>query len=276
MKTVTTTTVFPKGYPAEKAAERIASAGFDALDMGLDYFVCGADSPFLGNGYPEWADSLREKSEKLGVPYTHSHAPGGADCVEFIDRSIDTAGILGARYMVVHPIYHDADHNDISDPGEFISVNIEAYKPWIESAAKKDVIILSENLQYGASADPRNIAELSAKIGSGNFGWCFDTGHAHCSGFSPNVLGECAVAPLSLHIHDNDGNGDDHLIPGDGTIDWDKMISALKKIGYCGDCVLEAHHQCMKAPDDKRGEMLELLLERAKILRAKFICTDGG
>ena len=41
--------------------------------------------------------------------------------------------------------------------------------------------------------------------------------HAHAS----DVLGQCVVAPLSIHIQDNHGNRDEHLVPGDGTIDFD-------------------------------------------------------
>jgi len=35
-----------------------------------------------------------------------------------------------------------------------------------------------------------------------------------------------------LHISDNDGLDERHLLPGDGVIEWNKVIAALEKIGY--------------------------------------------
>ena len=271
MKIVTTTSVFPRGYSAKTALERIAAAGFDALDMAFDYWIRCENSPFLSDGYLDWVGGLRERAEALGVSYTHSHAPGGAGSDPIIGRTIRAASALGAGYMVLHPEYNDREGKEITDPEAFIKLNAEAVKPWIEMAEKYRVTILSENLLDGASSDPRVIAELVREVGSDRFGWCFDTGHAHCRGFSPRVLTECAAVPLSLHIQDNDGSGDEHLIPGDGTIDWDNFAAVIKEIGYAGDCVLEAHHQCKEAPDSERDAILMRLLDRARILRDKML-----
>ncbi|MBE6573185.1 MAG: sugar phosphate isomerase/epimerase [Ruminococcaceae bacterium] len=267
---VTTTSVFPKGYPAEKAIERLASIGFEALDMAFDYWVYSKESPFLSDDYILWAENLRELSEKKGIPYTHSHCPGGADSGDIIGRTVKAASILGAKYMVLHPMYREEDQSEITDPERFIRLNAEYTKPWIEKAAEHDVIILSENLETGASIDPRNIVELVKEINSENFGWCYDVGHANYMGFKSDILKECDITPLSLHIHDNDGGYDDHLIPGDGNIDFNDFTSLLKEIGYRGDCVLEAHSQSKEAQDSERDAILTHLLEQAEIIRANM------
>ena len=134
-------------------------------------------------------------------------------------------------------------------------------------AEKRGVVLLSENLLWGSSKDPRVIADLVKKVDSQYFGWCFDVGHAWFSGYSPDIIKQCAVAPLSVHIQDNHGNGDEHLIPGDGTIDFAVFVSALKAVGYHGDCVLEAHHQSLEAPDEERDGILARLLDVAQSLR---------
>lgn len=266
---VTTTSVFDPGYPGEKAAERLAGLGYEALDMALDYWTDSPDSPFLSDGYLAWAESLRKTAEALGAPYTHSHAPGGAGPDPVIGRSIETAGALGAKYMVLHPIFRE-NGADIDDEDTFIRVNADAVKPWLPLARDSGVVILSENLLWGASRDPRIVARLAEAVGSEQFGWCFDTGHANIFGYGPAVLAECVVPPLSLHLQDNNGGGDEHLIPGDGNIDWDGMAAALKAAGYAGDCVLEAHHQSLDAKDEDRDEILARLLASARVLRAKM------
>ena len=176
--------------------------------------------------------------------------------------------MLGARYLVVHPIWHEKNGKTINSRLRFIDVNAKAIKKWLPKAEECGVVLLSENILWGASADPRVIAGLVKAVDSDWFGWCFDVGHAHCCGYKPDVLKACAVAPMSLHIQDNDGTGDGHLIPGDGTIDWTLFLATLREIGYLGDCVLEAHHQSLEAPDAERDAILTQLLETAQRLRA--------
>ncbi|MBQ7542682.1 MAG: TIM barrel protein [Clostridia bacterium] len=265
---VTTTDVFEDGYDAAKAAERLASLGYEGLDMGFDYWTFDG-SPFLGDGYLDWAKTVRERADAAGIIYTHAHAPGEADSA-LLGRSIEAASVLGARYLVVHPIWHEANGKTIHSRLRFLQVNADAIKKWLPKAEECGVVLLSENILWGASSDPRVIAQLVRKVGSDWFGWCFDVGHAHCCGYKSDVLKACAVVPMSLHIQDNDGSGDGHLIPGDGTIDWNLFLCTLREIGYLGDCVLEAHHQSLEAPDAERDAILTRLLETAQSLREKM------
>ena len=268
---VTTTAVFQPGYPAEDAVDRLKRLGFEALDMALDYWTNVPDSPFLGEDYLRWAAALRGRAEQAGIPYTHSHAPGEAENNPLIGRSLETASALGARYMVLHPVWRNPDGTILEDAEEFIRRNWASIEPWLNEARRRGVVILSENLLWGASKDPRIIAELVKRVGSEWFGWCYDTGHAHCFGYAPSVLAECALPPLSLHLQDNHGDfHDEHLIPGDGTIDWETTVQALRAVGYAGDCVLEAHHQSLEAPDDQRDAILTRLLSVAQSLRAEM------
>ena len=43
----------------------------------------------------------------------------------------------------------------------------------------------------------------------------------------------------SIHVHDNHGAKDEHLWPGDGTIDWPATVKALKALGNSPATVLE-------------------------------------
>ena len=266
---VTTTDVFEDGYPAEDAIDRLSRLGYEGIDMGLDYWVFEG-SPFLSDNYLDWGRSLREHADKVGIPYTHAHAPGEADDDDWLERSIEMSSVLGARYLVVHPIFK-IDDKIIEDEQEFLAINSEAIEKWLPLAKERDVVLLSENILWGSSKDPLIIANLVQKVDSPNFGWCFDVGHAWCSDYAPDIIKQCSVAPLSLHIQDNHGNGDEHLIPGDGTIDFGIFLSALKEVGYNGDCVLEAHHQSLEAPDEERDGILSRLLVVAQELRDKMM-----
>ncbi len=272
-KIVTTTDVFEDGYPAETAIDRLARLGYEGIDMGFDYWTFEG-SPFMGDDCLGWARSLREHADEVGIPYTHAHSPGEANSGEVVTRSIESAGILGAKYCVVHPVWHDESGNIIKNKTEFISVNAQIIKQLLPKAEECGVIILSENILWGASADPRIIADLVKEVDSPWFGWCFDVGHAHCSGFESDILKKCSVVPASLHIQDNDGSGDGHLIPGDGNINWENFLAVLRDIGYTGDCVMEAHHQSLHAPDEERDAILARLLTESEKLRYGMICEN--
>ena len=265
---VTTTDVFEDGYDAALAARRLTNLGYEGIDMGLDYWMFEG-SPFIGDNYLAWANELRAEADAAGAVYTHAHAPGEADS-EYIGRSIEVTAALGAKYLVVHPVWRDGSGNVIKTKLRFIEINRRAIEKWLPMAEEYGVTLLSENILWGASSDPRIIADLVKKVGSDRFGWCFDVGHAWCCGYAPDVLKDCSVVPMSLHIQDNDGSGDQHLFPGDGTIDWALFTSTLREIGYLGDCVMEAHHQSLVAPDGERDAILTRLLEKSKELQKEL------
>jgi len=265
MRIVTTTSVFPPCWDPVNIISRLAAIGYDSLDMAFDYCVQNSDFPFMTPEYESWANILRETAERHEILYTHSHAPFDALARgKLVERSLRCASLLGIRYMVVHPIWK-TESGILSEEEEFLEVNAEAIQPLLESAEKHGVILLSENLLWGASIHAQTIARLVERVDSPWFGWCYDTGHAHAFHDSLDDFRNVCRAPLSLHIQDNHGDGrDEHLLPGDGTLDWSDFLRSLKEVGYCGDFVLEAHHQPLETPDDQRDSILTELLERSK------------
>ena len=269
MNIVTSTCVFPYNYPCEKALLRLSDIGFKHLDLAMDYCAGDSDCQFNSDNWEFWANQLRELGDKHGVVYTHSHAWGDATTRDpKIFRCFDVCKVLGIKYSVVHPYYKKADGSFIYDDEEFVKVNAELIKPLLEYAAKNEVTILSENLLWGSSIRATAISALVKEVNSPYFGWCYDTGHANAHDISCRELLKCEIAPISLHIQDNNGHyRDDHLIPGDGNIDWKEFLDVLHAIDYKGEFVLEAHHQSLEAKDEDRDAILSELLYRAQKMR---------
>ena len=273
MNIVTTTSVFPFDYPCEQALVRLSSLGFKHLDLALDYCVSDPSCPFTGDNWEAWASGLLELGDKNGVKYTHSHACGDAAARDkLIYRCFDVCRVLGAKYCVVHPIYKHDDGSFICDDEEFIKVNAEAIKPLLYHAEKQGVTILSENILWGSSIKATVISALVSEVNSENFGWCYDTGHANVHHLSCRELLKCENVPLSLHIQDNHGTyADEHLLPGDGDIDWKEFLDVLHTVGYKGDMVMEAHHQSLEAADCDRDPILSDLYSRSEKMREYFL-----
>ena len=277
MKTVTTTGVFPNGHDTSDALLRLKDVGFRYLDLAIDYLDYPG-SPLSSPDWKDWAKSLAKLAEKNGVSYTHAHAPGGASSRnEYMMRSFELCEILGIKYMVVHPISRHRDKSPIEEE-EFLKLNLEFTPPLLELAKKHGVTILSENLLWGASIDPRIISKLVERMDSAYLGWCYDIGHANCQEVDVCIIDQKdIITPLSLHLQDNNGifHKDEHLIPGDGNINWERFLKALAKSGYKGDFVLEAHHQSREAPDDQRDAIIKRLFCKAEELKAQFLRIKG-
>ena len=104
----------------------------------------------------------------------------------------------------------------------------------IDQAAHLNVKLAFENL--------RALEHLHAIFDSedaSRAGMCYDIGHNHCYTHDDSLLARYSDRILAVHLHDNDGCTDRHLIPFDGTIDWKSEMETLGKSSYQGSITLE-------------------------------------
>ena len=76
-----------------------------------------------------------------------------------------------------------------------------------------------------------------------NAGVCFDAGHYHAFFHDDFDFSKFKDRIIAVHLHDNDESDDQHLIPFDGTNDWDKIIEKLVECNYDGPITME---QCYR------------------------------
>ena len=149
---------------------------------------------------------------------------------------MEYAADLGCRTYVMHIGAFDCYYKDTSLE-EMRRLAVESLEKLIPAAEKLGIIIAIEN-----SFEPSNTPVL---------GCCFDTGHANIMAKTPgkdpakyasymnvcwkngvveeaDAFGKLAPHIVTCHLHDNDGYGDAHNLPGTGTIDWKMLIPALK------------------------------------------------
>ncbi len=72
-----------------------------------------------------------------------------------------------------------------------------------------------------------------------NVGFCYDCGHDHCHFKDTFDFDHFKDKINCIHIHDNYGEIDDHLIPGDGTVNYDYVLNGLIKANYHGYLTFE-------------------------------------
>ena len=86
-------------------------------------------------------------------------------------------------------------------------------------------------------------------------GICLDFGHAHLDGDLVDTIDDVSEHLAAVHVHDNRGRSDDHLVPFEGTIDWAVALTGIQKVGYEGPLMLEP---------DARGAAKETLAKAAR------------
>ena len=118
---------------------------------------------------------------------------------------------------------------------------------------KTDLVLLIEPAHKAESTLILTVADglrMIREIGSERLGVCLDTGHAHVNGEDlAQVVGSLGGVPLHVHIDDNKGDNDAHLIPGEGSIDYAPFVRALREIHYRGFVSVELGFQYTREPD---------------------------
>lgn len=160
-------------------------------------------------------------------------------------KCIEVCAALGTEHLIVHPgIFDRGLPASLQAEWEW---NMTFYRSLIPTLKKTGVICCLENMFtvhngriIGAvCSDPQEaiayIDALNAEAGETLFGFCLDTGHALLTGQDigrfVTLLGDRLV---TLHVHDNDGQRDQHIAPYMGKVDWDRFCAALGAVHYRG------------------------------------------
>lgn len=247
-------------YTTQQAIRMIAAGGFEAIDLDLSFWRIREDK-MARDDWKSWLEKQIETAREVGLPFTQSHAHFfSLDHCEklteeeqehrckLIERDIEASAMCNIPWVVVHPQSY-SDEIWYS-PGLSMEKNLELFKRLGESAAKHGVGLAIENMFihagtpacFAASSD--DLIELVDRLGDDKvFGICWDTGHANLN----RVDQAAAVRKMgkrlkSLHVNDNKGQGDDHILPYHGSIAWEPFMKALGEIGYEGDFTYEIHN----------------------------------
>jgi sugar phosphate isomerase/epimerase len=105
---------------------------------------------------------------------------------------------------------------------------------------EKQVGLVLENMLPHLFTGPvRELLWILGSMAERDVGLCLDTGHAALSGDLHGVVHKLSGHLWMVHASDNRGSRDDHLPPGQGRIDWHRLLVHLAKIEFCGTLVLE-------------------------------------
>ena len=158
---------------------------------------------------------------------------------EYLSAYIQAAMRLGAGWVVVHGGYHFG-----ADKARRMEAAVARIGRACKLAERRKVKLLLENLNpepeqaevHYLASDLEECKHYFDRLDSPALGWSFTVNHAH---IKPNRIDEF-MAKLDMkrcgevRLADCRGTHEEHLRPGEGTIDFAAMFAAIEASGYRG------------------------------------------
>lgn len=247
-------------HKLEDALEVIADCGYRGVALTLDNHHC---NPFSVE--PADLTRLRQLLEKLhlrvvietGARYllhpqkkhypTLVSADGRQIRLEFLRRAVDVAGDLGAECM--------SFWSGAPEPG------VPEHQAWdwlvtgcqaLGEHAKRRGVVLAFEPEPGMLVDDMAKFEVLKKhITSARFGLTLDVGHVFCTETAPfrQVYGKFANVIRNVHIEDIRNRKHEHLMFGEGELDFAGILKVLSDNKYTGLVNVELSRDSHRAPD---------------------------
>lgn len=241
-------------------------------EIGYDY--ADFDLPGELNGCTEEeyeAAVLHEKAlaDEAGVTIWQTHGPwrwpphdeteeARQERAEVMRRSLRLTGLIGVKYWVIHPIMPYGDYQD-PEPEVFWQMNLDFFRALLPVAKEYGITICFENMPMLALAisTPEATLRFIRDMDDEHFKFCLDTGHCAVFGLSCGDAVRMAGGDLKvLHVHDNNGLGDQHLPPYRGVVDWAAFGAALREIHFDGVFSLEAGYPAGLPIDELEAQLI--------------------
>ena len=255
-----------------QALRYVREAGFQYADynFGMDY---KHRNGVYSEHYEEYFAQVNAAAAEIGVRLIQAHAPMGTPLQDpdgsFLTdtlRCVDACGAWGIPNLVVHSGYA---HGLTVE--QTFAANKVFFAPLLERAEQYGVHILVENFNKMCVPglywidNATDLLGLIEYIDHPLFHAVWDAGHANMQEMSQDaelrLLGSHVRA---LHIQDNRGDTDAHLLPFLGTMSMDAVMHGLLDIGYEGYFTFEVGG-IFSSADQKRPFEADTRLAKAPL-----------
>ena len=255
----------------EDAVEILHELGYGAVAITLDVHQLNPYSPWR----QEEVDELKETLDSLAMRCVietgarflldsrRKHQPTLVDPdplkrasrSEFLKTAIGIAGILKADavsfWSGTPPDQATADDKDVLR-------RLETELALLLPSAKAHGVRLALEPEPGmAIATVEQGMDFIRKIGDPLLGLTVDVGHAHCQseGDIPSILRSVGDRLFNVHIEDMKRGVHDHLMFGEGEMDFPPIFETLREIGYSNGVYVELSRHAHDAVESARKAM---------------------
>ena len=250
----------------------IREAGFRYADYSFGHDYSTRTGVYVQD-HESYFDEIKRAADEIGITLVQAHAPRGtplkdpdgrflADTI----RCVDACGAWGIPNLVVHSGYTSGLSKE-----ETFEANKHFFLPILEHAEKYGTNILVENFDrmcidgmYWID-NATDLLALIELVDHPLFHAVWDAGHANMQEMSQDAeLRLLGGHVRALHIQDNCGDRDAHLLPFLGTMNLDAVMHGLLDIGYNGYFTFEVGG-IFRAPAERRPYPADERLTKAPL-----------
>lgn len=225
----------------EDSIAKLAAAGFSYTELSINH-----TQTLLARGEEPYKTGLKLKDyiNNMGFNIPQGHLSFkktlcGADSVDTLKREIDLFLGVGIQNAVIH-----ANGGTQLDDQHRFEKRVQALSELTEHIKDAPIRLCLENLgSVPETHTVERIRKFIDAVDSDQLKICLDTGHLHLV----NGRGEAQLSQgdfirqagkdlCAMHVTNNSGGGDDHLMPFSSRfgVDWKDVILALNEIRYDG------------------------------------------
>lgn len=244
------------------AVELLADCGYQSVAITLDHGALNPFAPHLQSDIERIKSLLQRRNMRsvieTGARYLLNprvkHEPTlvspteteRARRVEFLCRAIDIATELGSDCV---SLWAGVVHDDASPEGVHARL-IEGLKPVLEHAAKRNVLIGFEPEPGMAIDTMASFAQLLAALPHPQLRLTLDIGHLHCLGETPiaDYIDRWKHLLVNVHLEDMRAGVHEHLMFGEGEMEFGPIMAALQQSGYDGGVHVELSRHSHDGP----------------------------
>ena len=209
---------YANGYatPWQEKIEAIKGVGFEGI-----FFLFEAEPEFYEAA--QYAAKVGLDMDMLHLPFGDINSiwqPGetGDYFAQRLINGVRYAASMGVRNVVCH--YVSKQHTVLTHS----EVGVARFEAIIAECRRRHVRFCLENTHHLDTLD-----WLFANLPSRDeVGFCFDSGHTNA--FTHNTTDPYWLPYYQriccVHLHDNNGDGDQHLLPFDGNTPWNYLMPA--------------------------------------------------
>lgn len=231
--------------PWRSAIETILAQGFASVELFCEapqahpMQLDAADRRLLKSLAGKCDFSLHAPTFELNLASTN---PGvRAETIRQYQTAVQLAAEIGATRVVLHEghmSYWKLDRRAAWQAA------IDGLSQVSALAKQNGITIALENTNYGKLAMYKTWQEwleIAAQVNDPTLRLTLDTGHAQIAGWDiATVIRALGDRIAQIHLSDNQGAADDHLLPGDGMVNWQAILQAIHESGCRATWILES------------------------------------
>jgi len=272
-------------YPLDESLRRIAQAGYDGVDI-----WGGRPHAYRNDLTRREIRRLREISERLGLEFA-SFIPAQfryptclcsqsetirRDSVAYIKDSLRSAAEFGAPIVSVCP-GHTTFGQTAEDGWHRLRESLDEICSAADSLRLKVAVEPADKYETDLVNNCEQALRLLEDVRWDNLGVVLDNGHSHVVGESAaGMVARLGDRLFHVHVDDNLGQRDQHLIPGDGTFEFVPFISALQQAGYTGFLTAELSWDYTLEPDPAAHATRARMREYLQATRPATVEVEAG